>query len=124
MTALVYPAMLAAPRSVVLRPTERRALSDLEAGSPQARQRQRDFLARLQCDWTYSAAQMEAWLAWHDTDLAGGLRWFSAPLPGRGGWLPRVVRYLGPVKRERLAGGHWRLSAELELRGVSAAPQA
>lgn len=73
--------------------------------------------------WRYSPAEMAVWREWFEDTLLNGQRWFTATLPGRGGWLPRVARYIGEqLQLTHLGAGFWEVSCRLELRGLSAAP--
>jgi hypothetical protein len=60
---------------------------------------------------------------WYEDTLLDGTRWFAVTAPGPGGHLTRVCRFRAKsVRRERLAGGNWGISAQLEQRGRSAPP--
>lgn len=126
MPAVTYPTTLPPPSQgwpFVLR--ERAARSTLP-GNPQARPRWTDRVGDVPgASWLYSAAEMAIWYAWWHTTLKDGQLWFQAAAPGQGGVLPRVMRYRpGSLRIVPLGGGHCRVTAELELRGRSAVPQA
>lgn len=123
MVAVVYPAGLPAPRSWSLSPSERRALRGVRAPSDLARNRGRDFNARVQAEWLYGPEQLAEWLDWYEVELEGGNNWFAVNAPGAGGFQTRVARYIGPVTREYVAVGIFRMTAELEVRGLSEPPQ-
>ena len=123
MVAVVYPAGLPAPRSWILSPSERRALRGVRAPSDLARNRGRDFNARVQAEWLYGPEQLAEWLDWYEVELECGNNWFAVNAPGAGGFQTRVARYIGPVTREYVAVGIFRMTAELEVRGLSEMPQ-
>lgn len=121
MPALAYPATLPAPApGLGLQPLERRAIA--AEGNPLARARALDFGGTYSAVWTYTPTQMAVWIDWFENTLKRTL-WFACPLHGAGGFITRVVRYVG-VTKTFLGAGVWRVQAELELRGASVAPVA
>lgn len=122
MVAVAYPTSLPGPSPGGMKPRQRRAGSNIE-GPLQLRARQRDFAGAVsEYPFNYSPAEMAIWREWYRTDLLDGRCWFAMPLPGRGGIVDRVVRYLKVVER-LLPSGNYTLDATFEQRGVSAAPQ-
>lgn len=124
MPAIVYPSALPGPSAgwaAVLR--ERAARSSLP-GDPQARRRWRDRIADVtSATWHYSAAEMAIWREWWHETLVDGQLWFSKEAPGPGGWVDRVMRFRpASVRVQPLGNGICRVTAQLEVRGRSAAP--
>jgi len=122
MAAIAYPTGLPAPHRWAAVPRERRASSTLP-GNASHRPRTRDALQDIEATWFYSAAEMAAWVAWYDTTLLYGQRWFAMRAPGVGGFADRVLRFrTGSVRREAFPRGNFRVSAQVEQRGISAPP--
>lgn len=121
MTVLVYPAALPGPMPGSFDPRPRRAASSIE-GPLQQRARQRDA-AGMASEYTYvyTPGEMAQWLDWYRNTLREGRRWFAHSLPGRGGVVQRVVRYLG-VSQRLVGGGIYRVAARFEQRGASVVP--
>jgi len=123
MPLIVYPSTLPPPSGYPIARREGRALPQ-GAGNEAPRARMRDAIVDADTvRWRYTPAEMAVWREWfHDTLLDGQL-WFAATLPGRGGWLPRVARYIGEqLQLTHLGAGIWEVSCRLELRGLSVAP--
>jgi hypothetical protein len=123
MPAVLYPVDLPSPMvgwSGLVR--ERVGRSSI-AGDPKARRRWSDKMADANATWTYTAAQMAVWWPWYHDTLLDGQLWFTAKGPGAGGLIDRVMRYR-PATVTVVPFGHGiaRISAELEVRGRSAAP--
>lgn len=119
-----YPAMLPPPSGYGFSARERRAMSSGD-GPQQARTRARDPIVDAErVSWRYSPAEMEAWQIWYRDELLWGQLWFAVPLPGYGGELVRVARYVSAVDRQHVAAGVFEVSADLEIRGRSALPTA
>lgn len=122
---LVYPSTLPSANSWEETPVERRAASQLRNPAELHRNRSRDYGATVSADWVYDATAMATWKAWYDSDLAGGLRWFSVTkIPGSTGFsATRVARYQpDSVKLTYLAPGVFRVSAQLDIRGAGLNP--
>jgi hypothetical protein len=105
---------------------ERRQMRDLRAPANANRIRSRELGINVRAAWVYNAAEMAAWKAWLEGPLAAQvarLRFWNALLPGRGGVLSRVARYMEPPQREYLGQGLWRITAQLYVRGLSVAAQ-
>jgi hypothetical protein len=105
---------------------ERRQMRDLREPPNANRIRSRGLGINARAAWVYTAAEMAAWKAWFEGPLAtqvARLRFWNAPLPGRGGVLTRVARYMEPPQREYLGQGLWRITAPLYVRGLSVAVQ-
>ena len=132
MNPVAYPPTLPAPQTLELRPFERRALSGIAQGAEQRRGRSRDFHATLPLTWVFTRDQLALFFAWGDGASVGTLmkwtRWFSVTLPGRGGFQTRACRFFARPKWEFLqsdaANGLYRVTAEVEQRGLGVAPQA
>ena len=125
MPAIVYPALLPPPRvgwQAILR--ERAARSTIP-GNPQTRRRTRDSIKDVSpADWTYTAAEMAIWWPWFNSTLIDGQLWFTAAGPGAGGLIDRVMRFRpGSARVQPQGPGIATVSADLEVRGGSAAPQ-
>ena len=75
----------------------------------------------VSASWMYSAAEMAVWLPWFSTTLVSGQKWFAAYVPGAGS-TARIIKYAtGSVKRNHLGNGVFVITAQMELRGLSAA---
>ncbi|MGA0608823.1 hypothetical protein [Caldimonas sp. KR1-144] len=123
MPEIAYPTSLPGPGPGVLTPRPRRAGSTIE-GNRQLRPRQRDFAGAIhRYPFTYTPEEMAAWRSWYRGSLINGRRWFSIALPGGGGVITRVARYLN-VSEVLLPSGNFRVTATLEQRGAAMPPQA
>jgi hypothetical protein len=125
MPASVYPDTLPGFSQWAVSPRERATRSAL-AGDPQARRRWRDKVSDAPTAvWHYSAAEMAIWRPWFHEDLVDGQLWFQAEAPGEGGFVDRVMRFRpATVRVQPLGNGGCRVTAQMELRGRSAAPMA
>lgn len=123
MAAVVYPTTLPAPSLWGGVARERRALSG-PPGNTQLRNRTRDALNDIDSGWMYTSAEMAIWRAWYEDTLLDGMRWFAITVPGAGGWIQRVAKFRTKTLRaEYLGSGVYRVSAQMQQRGTSAAPQ-
>lgn len=112
------PPMSGAPQWA---PDEAAARTSLP-GAAIGRQRSAAPHRLVQALWRYSAAQMQVWRDWFNTDLRGGAQWFTMPVVGRGGALSCACRFVGgTVRRSALAGGLWEVTAQIMVRSQSAA---
>lgn len=124
MVAIVYPSTLPAPSGWNGTPFERRAASPLP-GNTQLRGRWRDALQDIDARWFFTAPEMAIWVAWYEQTLLNGMLWFAATVPGSGGFILRVLKYrTSTVKRTLLGNGVFEVTARMQQRGISAAPQA
>lgn len=124
MPLVVYPAELPAHTEWTVTTAERRAGEVMKPGS-NVRARNRDHVQTARASWIYTPENMTEWVPWRNTDLNMGLRWFSMPAYGRGGRIDRVVRYLMQTMREDfISSGIWKVSCDMEVRGLSEPPQA
>ena len=116
---IAYPSSLPAPQPGAFAPRPRRAASSID-GPLQQRARQRDA-AGLTSEYTfvYTPDEMAAWRTWWRDVLLEGRRWFNMALPGQGGMVQRVVRYL-EAPQQLLGAGIYRVSARFEQRGAAA----
>ena len=123
MPALVYPLTLPAPSQWQGVPRERRAASS-SPGNTQMRNRSRDALHDIDAQWFYTSAEMTIWRAWYEATLLDGVLWFAATVPGAGGWVSRVVKFrTKTLKLEYVGNGVYRVSAQVQQRGISEPPQ-
>lgn len=72
--------------------------------------------------YTYTPQQLQVWRDWYRDTLLRGRRWFAHALPGQGGLVSRVVRYI-EVQEQLLGVGIYRVSARFEQRGASLPPE-
>ena len=102
-------------------------MRDLRDPADTNRIRFRERAYDVQAEWIYTPAEMAIWKAWFEGTLesqVARLKYFNAPLPGRGGGrIERVARYMSPPKRVHISHGHWRITADLFVRGTSAVVQ-
>lgn len=113
-----YPAALPSPLQGYRfgpQPRTRRAPAEL-GGLDQARAFAREPLHDAEIAWRMNLAQMKAWQTWWRDDLAHGMRWFVMKLPGRGGYLPRAVRFTGPPQYTHLGNGIWDVNVQAQVR--------
>lgn len=121
MVAVAYPTTLPGPLPGSFEPRPRRGASTID-GPLQQRARQRDAAGMTsQYTYVYTPHQMAIWREWYRTTLLDGRRWFAHALPGRGGMVPRVVKYR-QVQQQLLGMGIYRVSASFEQRGASLMP--
>ena len=121
MAALNYPATLPSPTAWRVRPDERRVLRTLREPANANRLRSTDYGSTVDAEWIYTAAEMAVGKAWYEgaaIDQVDRLRQFNAALPGRGGIVARVARYLTPPQRTLLGNGVWRVTAQLRVRAA------
>lgn len=125
MPLVAYPTELPPPSSGWSVVTRERAARSTLPGNPQARRRWRDAISDVaSASWHYSADEMAIWRAWWQDTLLDGQLWFAKQAPGAGGWIDRVMRFRpASVRVQPLGNGACRVSAQLEVRGRSAAPQ-
>jgi hypothetical protein len=126
MADLLYPASLPGPDTWRQQRVDRRQMRDMRQPANANRLRWRDLGTNASATWVYPAEKMSIWMAWYEgalADQAARLRWFTAPLPGRGGAIARVARYVTPPKRVHCGAGLWKISADLYIRGASVTPQ-
>lgn len=125
MPAIVYPSTLPAPQAGWAAVLRERAVRSAIAGDPKARRRWRDAIADVSpATWTYTPDEMAVWRPWWHETLIDGQLWFQAAAPGAGGVIARVMRFRpASVQVEALGRGIARVTAQLEVRGRSLAPQ-
>lgn len=122
MPAITYPTTLPPPSQWQGVPRERRAASGLP-GNTQLRNRTRDAMHDIDAQWFYTSAEMTIWRAWYETTLLDGMLWFAATAPGPGGWVQRVAKFrTKTLKLEYVGNGVYRVSAQVQQRGISEAP--
>lgn len=121
MVAVAYPTTLPGPLPGSFEPRPRRGASTID-GPLQQRARQRDAAGMTsQYTYVYTPHQMAIWREWYRTTLLDGRRWFAHALPGRGGMVPRVVKYQ-QVQQQLLGMGIYRVTASFEQRGAALLP--
>lgn len=122
--AITFPASLPSPSISTVAPNERRVLSDVTGGPQQFRGVQRDYLATQRVEWNLltptQAAVLDAW--WKETLIYGGA-WFASTWPAPQGLVSLTRRFLGVIQWQHIAGGFWRASAQVQLRGRGLPPQ-
>lgn len=124
MPAIAYPSALPGPSQWQGVVRERRAASSMP-GNTQLRARSRDAIQDIDAAWFYTAAEMSTWRIWYESTLLDGMLWFAATAPGAGGFVQRVLRFRTKSLRQELLGnGVYRVTAQLEQRGLGAAPRA
>lgn len=123
MPALIYPESLPCPASLGYAPLERRQLSDPQRPRD-ARALQRDRGATEQATWPpLTTAQFETLMDWWRGNLQFGGAWFVATWPTPQGAVPIVRKFTQQPRRTFIAGGYWRVTATLEVRGVGELPE-
>ena len=122
MGAVVFPPSLPSPSVVGMSPAERRKLSSIADGMPQARQQQADFLGFENLQWEFTAAQALTFNLWWTTTLLEGGRWFQANWPRVTVATTGVVRFLLPPHWELIGHEYWRVTVGTELRGAALPP--
>lgn len=123
MSAVVFPPTLPNPSVVSMTPAERRLLSSITNGMPQARLLQRDFLGYENLQWEFTAAQAAIFQLWWSSTLINGGRWFLASWPRVTAAPSGVCRFLQPPKWDLIGHDYWRVTVGTELRGVALPPQ-
>lgn len=114
--AIDYPAGLPIPQTSVITPLERRAMSDPEVPR-EARAQSRDRLQFERATWIFTAAQVEVFRAWWETDLRNGGAWFNATFPVPEGLVEKQHCFRTQPRYGFVPGGFWKVSAVLEVRG-------
>ena len=104
-------------------PAERRLMSDVTGGPQQARGVQRDYLGLQSVEWSIlDATQAAMFDAWWKRSLTSGGAWFASAWPAPQGWFSVVRRFIGAPQWQHLAGGFWRVTAQLQVRGSGMPP--
>lgn len=112
-----YPAGLPGPSGYGFGPQERARRPPAELGGlAVGRAFAREPLLEAEIRWRLNAAQTQAWRDWWAAELASGMRWFLMPLPGRGGRLPRAVRFVGPPQYTHLGNGVYDVAVPAQVR--------
>ena len=114
--AIDYPAGLPIPQTSVITPLERRAMSEPEVPR-EARAQARDRLQFERATWSVTAAQVEVFRAWWETDLRNGGAWFNATFPVPEGLVEKQHCFRTQPRYGFVPGGFWKVSAVLEVRG-------
>lgn len=118
-----YPAALPSPSLSAVTPTERRLSSDVTGGPQQFRGLQRDYLAEQRVEWdSLSPTQATALDVWWSAAILGGGSWFACAWPAPQGWVGLTRRFLGAIQWQHIAGGFWRASARVQVRGRGLPP--
>lgn len=127
MADLLYPTGLPGPQMPWRQKrVERRQLRTLREPANFNVVRWRDVPVIAQAQYLYNEAEMAIWAPWRTGALATQAarhRYWTAPLPGRGGVINRVARYLVAPQCTYLGEGIWRVNVPLYVRGASVAPQ-
>lgn len=90
--------------------------SDDGTGLPQQRRRSRNSTAEVEAAWELTADQaalFDGFFRWRGRD---GAQWFDFPLWQGLGTVMTKVRFLGDADWTPRAGGHWMVSAPIEIR--------
>lgn len=124
MVAVTYPSTLPGPSLSAVTPADRALRSDVTGGPLQLRGIQRDYLGTQRAEWELTAADAAVFDAWWATTLRQGGAWFAATWPGPQGWVQLVRRFTGVPQWSHQAGGFWRVSAQLQVRGRGMPPDA
>lgn len=122
MAAATYPSSLPGPTVSGTTPAERRLLSDLP-GERQNRGLQRDYLATQQLEWMFTASEAEVFDRWWRNDLDLGGAWFTSKWPSPKGWVDLVRAFVTAPAWSYVNVGVWRVSAEVQVRGLGLPPQ-
>lgn len=112
-----YPSSLPIPQTSTVRPVDRRQLSSADRPR-EATAFQRDRLELERVTWPpLNATQSAALYAWWKNSLVYGGCWFAAQWPLPRGFTNAVRRFIEAPQWEFIAGGFWRVSAVLQVRG-------
>jgi hypothetical protein len=123
MAAIVYPPALPVPSTWTIAGPDRRASSP-PSGNVTHRARWRDRIVNIDAAWFYTPSEMTEWRAWYEDVLLDGQYWFAVSAPGPGGFQTRVCKFrTQTVKREALGAGNYKVSAQLQQRGVGVVPE-
>lgn len=123
MPNLTYPASLPCPQTARYAPLERRQMGTPERPR-EARALQRDRGATETATWPpLTTAQFETLMDWWRGNLVFGGAWFAATWPSPQGRVALVRKFIQQPRRTFMAGGFWRVTAMLEVRGVGELPQ-
>lgn len=118
----IYPSTLPVPQTLRSTPFERRQLSTADRPRD-SRPLQFDRGATEAVSWPpLTTAQLEELMTWWRITLRLGGSWFSSAWPCPRGRPTLVRKFTAQPHRAFIAGGFWRVTATVELRGVGQTP--
>lgn len=118
----VYPSTLPAPQALRRTPLERRQLSAVDRPRD-SRPLQFDRGSTENITWPpLTTAQLETLMTWWRGTLHLGGSWFSSSWPCPQGRPVLVRKFTEQPRRTFMAGGFWRVTATVEVRGVGQIP--
>lgn len=99
-------------------PVDATVRTDMDAGPARVRRRFTDTPDMLKAAWRFTEAQMAAFRAFWEDDIASGAAWFNLSLrDGRAaGMATRACRFNGPFHAQYEGAGIWTVQGELEVR--------
>lgn len=90
--------------------------TEMEAGSQRQRQRFSAANTQMTLNWLFSAADMATFKTFFDTTVNRGSDFFTYSLDLGAGNTTYDVRFTQPYQFSYVDGGHWRVSANVEVR--------
>lgn len=92
--------------------------TEMEAGSMRQRQRFTAANTQMTMNWLFSATDMATFKTFFDTTINRGSDWFTYSLDLGAGNITYDVRFVEPYQFSFVDGGHWRVSANVEVRNA------
>jgi Concanavalin A-like lectin/glucanases superfamily len=125
MTFEVWPDSLPSPSDYAFETRERRRRNPTGASAPRTflRTFARDPVVDAQVRWRLSASDLKTFDTWYTATLALGMKRFLIPLPGEGGWVARVARFIGAPRLTHVETGIFDVAATLEVREAIPTPE-
>lgn len=92
--------------------------TEMEAGSQRQRQRFSAANTQMTMSWLLSATDMATFKTFYDSTINRGSDWFTYSLDLGAGITSYDVRFTESYQFSYIDGGHWRVSANVEVRNA------
>lgn len=92
--------------------------TEMEAGSMRQRQRFTAANHQMTMNWLFRAADMATFKTFFDTTVNKGADFFTMELDLGDGFQTYDARFTAPYQYSYVQGGHWSVSANIEVRGA------
>lgn len=92
--------------------------TEMEAGSQRQRQRFSAANHQMTMSWRLKADEMVTFKSFFDTTINKGSDWFTMSIDTGDGFTTYDARFTQPYQYSYIAGGNWRVNANIEVRGA------
>lgn len=92
--------------------------TEMEAGSMRQRQRYTATNHQMSISWNFTAAEMVTFKTFFDTTVNKGTDFFTIELDVGDGLQTYDARFTATYQYSYVQGGHWSVSANVEVRGA------